>query len=39
MQSTSNQHEFNRDPVMIQTYQGHKDSITGLSFHPNMYKN
>ncbi len=25
------------DPVLIQSYQGHKDLITSLDFHPNMY--
>lgn len=25
------------DPVLVQSYQGHKDLITSLDFHPNMY--
>lgn len=24
------------DPVLVQSYQGHKDLITSLDFHPNM---
>ena len=36
MQKSTSKHEFHSDPVMVQTYQGHKDAITGLSFHPTM---
>lgn len=36
-QKTTLKHEFHQDPVMVQTYQGHRDTITALSFHPTMF--
>lgn len=35
-QSKLTKPDCNLDPVLVQTYQGHKDLITSLSFHPTM---
>jgi hypothetical protein len=38
MDSTGKSRIESGDPVLKQTYKGHKDVVQSLSFHPNMYE-